>query len=72
MEYFKIVGPVESFEDGRTVVTLQLEKNASDWLCKAMSFLVTKTQSGSADADHLPKYEQLQKEVIKAWEQFHP
>jgi len=65
--FFKVVGPVVSSREGYKTIKIELDMEASDWLCKAMALQVAKN-----DSEFGPQYEQLQKEVIKAWEAFRP
>jgi hypothetical protein len=65
--FFKIVGPVVSSREGYKTIKIELDYEASDWLCKAMALQVAKQ-----DAELQEQYEQLQQEVIKAWEAFRP
>ena len=67
MEYFKVIGPVESHRNGTKTVKIELEMQASDFLCKAMALQVAKN-----DDEHGAEYEELQKQVIRAWEVFRP
>jgi hypothetical protein len=71
--FFKIVGPVISNRDGYKTIKIELDMEASDWLCKAAASLVQRTVQGSeGEKEFLPQYEQLQQEIVKAWEAFHP
>jgi hypothetical protein len=72
VEYFKIISPVIIPKDGSPTVKIELEKTASDWLCKAISLLVQRAAAGGADAEHVADFEELQQQVIKAWEIFRP
>ena len=68
--FFKIISGVTSHREGYKTIKIELDKDASDWLCKAMALQVSQTAKG--DADLLPQMEQLQLEIVKAWEAFRP